>query len=200
MSFFRCRRMTVVIVLPKLTIESTISVMFKEVLGEVKVFLKSSDNTVGFELGKIRNNKVISILDSDGDPVFNIVYQIKQGITIDAKGELFDETCANQLSRYIISGKRNIFDILAKAVVIYQNLMDEEESQEQDALKKNSDSMENIESKYKKPIDASEATVNVIAKEYISMCEEATSKFGFSCHLINDDLFHWEVRYFSKVC
>jgi len=182
---------------------------------EVKTFLESDENTSGFELGKISDD-TIQIIDSEQEILFNIVIKGSY-ISVKGIGDLFDENWQNQMDKFCKGGKRTVTDILTKASILYSEILEGGDDDEEDEIEVEVDHLddeeeepkpvskgssydtqfEELKKKFKKPEGVSEGAVNCIVKEYIKLCNEDTKSYGYSCHPIDDDLFHWEVRLFD---
>jgi hypothetical protein len=126
-------------------------------------------------------------------------------------GDLFDENWQTQMNKFCKGGKRTIVDVLIKASVLYSEILeggdedeeddDEEievevdhldEEEEKPVPKSNSYDvqLEELKRKFKRPEGVSEGAVNCIVKEYIKLCNDESKTYGYSCHPIDEDLFH----------
>ncbi|KAL0478778.1 ubiquitin conjugating enzyme E2 [Acrasis kona] len=184
---------------------------------DIKNFIESDDNIGGFELGRIQGNKV-EIIDSDREVLFCIIIDGDK-ITTKPIGELFTGEWDKVLHKFC-SSKRTINEVLTKAALAYNDILEADDAEGEDEeeeievevdnieeepieLIKRSDSgyneaFEAAKNKFKKPSDSNEGAVNCIIKEYLKLGNiEETKKYGYSCHPIEDDLFHWEVRLFD---
>jgi hypothetical protein len=173
--------------------------------------MESDDNSGGFELGKVTAD-TIHIIDGEQEALFNIIVK-GSDFSVKGVGDLFDESWQTPMNKFCKGGKRSINDVLVKASVLYNEILeggddDDEGSEEEveievDGLdeeeepkpvpKGNNEAvqMEELKRKFKKPEGVSEGAVNCIVKEYIKLCnEEETKSYGYSCHPIDDDLFH----------
>ena len=138
--------------------------------------------------------------------------------------EVGDVKFVKSLSDYCGSGKRSLTDILQKATALYKEvesaLLGDEDGGDEEPEEVEIDigddmdddpiqpvthqssggydpEFEEMKKKFKKPTGASEGCVNCIMKEYMKIKQANTEKFGISANPVNDDLFHWEIRFFN---
>ncbi|KAF0978718.1 hypothetical protein FDP41_002538 [Naegleria fowleri] len=129
------------------------------------------------------------------------------------------------LSDYCAQGKRSLTDVLQKANSIYSQVesalmageeQGDDEDQEEVEIEVGEDmqddmpvqpvssmgsgydaNFEEMKKKFKKPQGASEGCINCIMKEYMKIKQADVEKLGISANPVNDDLFHWEIRFFK---
>jgi len=139
--------------------------------------------------------------------------------------EVGDVKFVKLLSDYCAQGKKSVTDVLQKATAIYKTVEaellgdgdadDDDQEQEEVEIEVGEDmeddpiqpvqnmgggydpAFEEMKKKFKKPTGASEGCINCIMKEYMKIKQAGTEKYGISANPVNDDLFHWEIRFFN---